>query len=226
MKLTRDSALWWVLLVSGIVGVLTGHNNVLHAAFPTMGPQWDARLELFAFALSVVGAFLRMSPLALSQDHPLASAVPDANRTLSINGKPAILLALALGAASSACAGTARHVAVVADASIAQAVFALDDAEYAACHQQHVLSAEQCAKLDPIIKKALVDVKALTAALQAAPKDGQLPSTLPALLKDLNDIGAVIDALGAGPTFSGLAAKARQANATILGLLTQFAGGQ
>ncbi len=134
------------------------------------------------------------------------------------------LLVLALLA--SGCSAKARHVAVVADQTIAEVVFALDDAEFLACHQQHVLSAEQCGRLDPLIKKALLDVKALTTALQATPKDGPIPTTLPALLKDLNDLGAVIDALGAGPEFTDLAAKARLANARIIGLLQQFSGGQ
>jgi hypothetical protein len=225
MKLTRDSALWWVLLASGVVGVLTGHAKLVHDAFPSAGPAWDSFVELASLLLAVVAAFLRMSPLALSDDHPLATR--EASKTLSVGGAPMILLALAIaGALVAGCGGKVRHVAVVADASIAQVVFALDDAEYAACHQNHVLSADQCAKLDPVIKKALLDVKALTVALQTAPKDGPLPATLPALLKDLNDIGAVIDSLGTGPTFTSLASKARQANASVLGLLTQFAGGQ
>lgn len=146
--------------------------------------------------------------------------------------KRRIILTLALTALLAAtglfnaCAGKARHIAVVADQTVAQLVFALDDAEYQACHQQHVLSADQCAKLDPVIKQALLDVKALTAALQSTPASGPLPKTLPALLKSLNDVGAVIDALGGGPQFADLATKARKADAAVVNLLTQFAGGQ
>jgi hypothetical protein len=124
------------------------------------------------------------------------------------------------------CAGKARHTAVIVDQTVAQVVFALDDAEYQACHQTQTLPVDTCAKLDPVIKQALLDVKALTAALQLAPKDGPLPKSLPALLKSLNDVGAVIDALGGGPQFAGLAAKARAADAAVVNLLTQFAGGQ
>lgn len=132
-----------------------------------------------------------------------------------------VLFALTL----SACAGSARHIAVVADQTIAQSVFAIDDAEFEACKAK-VLSEAKCAQLNPIIKQALLDVKALTAAIQQTPKDAPLPKSLPALLTSLNQINDVVAALGDGPQFAGLSAKVRAANQKVIALLTQFAGGQ
>jgi hypothetical protein len=217
--LTRDSVLLvWGKVLSLCVLITTG---VVDPASFGLSEKQKHYVMVAAGAIAYIAGQLSTSGLPGKSD---SDKVKDPSRLPAGVG---VLLAIALaGAAAASCGGKVRHVAVVADASIAQVVFALDDAEYEACHQNHVLSADQCAKLDPVIKKALLDMKALTLALQATPKDGPLPATLPALLKDLNDIGAVIDSLGAGPTFSALASKARQANASVLGLLTQFAGGQ
>lgn len=133
------------------------------------------------------------------------------------------LVVVALLAAG--CGGSARHVAVVADQSLAQAVFAVDDAEFEACRAK-VLSEAKCAELNPIIKQALQDVKALTAALQALPKDAPLPKSLPSLLAGLSQIQGVIDVLGEGPQFAPLGAKVHAANQKVIAVLTAFAGGQ
>lgn len=120
-----------------------------------------------------------------------------------------------------ACA-TVRQVAIVADQTFAAAVFALDDAEYAAC-QSHVLSEAQCAALNAPIKQALVDVKAVTLAIKASPTSG-VPTSLPALLKDLGDVQAVIAALG--PVLPDISVKASAANLKAIDLLTQLMGGK
>lgn len=122
---------------------------------------------------------------------------------------------------ASACA-SARQVAIVADQSFATAVFALDDAEYAAC-QAKVLTEAQCTALNGPIKQALVDVKAVTLAIKGSPQGG-VPHSLPELLKDLGDVQAVISAMQ--PVFPDIAVKASAANLKAIDLLTQLMGGK
>lgn len=121
---------------------------------------------------------------------------------------------------ASACTSV-RQVAIVADQSFATAVFALDDAEYQAC-QSKVLSEAQCTALDGPIKQALVDVKAVSQAIKASPKDG-VPVSLPALLRDLGDVQAVIAAMA--PVLPDISAKAYAANSKAIELLNKLIGG-
>lgn len=134
-----------------------------------------------------------------------------------------ITLLLVLGVCCSlvACA-TARQISITADAAFSVAVFALDDAEFQAC-QTHVLTQAQCDKLNGPIKQALVDVKAVTLALKAAPSNGTIPHSLPDLLRDLADVQGVINALQ--PMLPMIAVKATDANQLAIALLTQLAGG-
>src|SRR4051812_5646865 len=127
---------------------------------------------------------------------------------------------------AAACGTKSYHAAVVVDQTLAQAVFAVDDAQWKACHELHTAPADLCARLDPAVKTALLDVKALTAALQATPKDAPLPKSLPALLQSLSTVRGIVDALGTGPTFSSLAAKVNTANNAAVALLSQFVGAQ
>ncbi len=111
-----------------------------------------------------------MTPASLATAQDAAQPVKDFVKKL-----PVVLLLAALGSASWGCA-SARHIAVVADATFAQAVFAVDDAEYTAC-QTHTppFTVAVCDAANPKIKQALVDVKAVTQALILAPKSGTLP---------------------------------------------------
>lgn len=131
-------------------------------------------------------------------------------------------LACLLVVAAVGCA-TVRQVAIVADQSFATAVFALDDAEYQAW-QTHVISDAQHQKLNAPIRQALTDVKAVSTALKAAPATGTVPQSLPDLLKDLNDVQAVIAALQ--PLVPTIAARATDANSKAIALLTQLVGGK
>lgn len=224
MKLTRDGAIWWVAIIGGVLGFLGGHFELLQKAFPGVGPAWNARIELFAGIVALIGGFLRMSPLALSADHPVATN--EASQTLSITGKPlvGIVLAIALAGAVSSCA-KAHHVAVVTDEAVARVVFALDDAEYEACHKTPlVLTPAQCARLDPLVKRALLDVKALTAALQTTQGLEGIPTSLSALVKDVIALRVAIDDLGGGPTFAPIAGHLHQVETELLALLGRFTG--
>jgi hypothetical protein len=132
-----------------------------------------------------------------------------------------ILVALSLGL--SACAH-ARHTAVVLDAAFAQTVFALDDAELAAC-QKGVLTPVQCDAANVKIKQALVDVKALTESIQATPKNVAVPTNLPSLLTALTDLQAILGPSSQVPEVAAVSAKASAAIAQAIALLKQFAGG-
>jgi len=160
-----------------------------------------------------------MTPKALAAAQDTAEPVKDVVKKL-----PVVLLACLLAGASMACGG-ARHIAVVADATFAQAVFAVDDAEYKAC-QTHVppFTVEVCTAADPKIKQALLDVKAVTQALIVSPKSGTLPKDFPSLIKNLTEVQAMISPLSPSVVKADVAAKIQQALAQAVAILSAFAG--
>lgn len=123
-----------------------------------------------------------------------------------------------------ACAST-RHVLVQVDATFAQAVFAVDDAEFQACAARVApFTAEVCAAANPKIKQALVDVKAVTAALQATPKSGVVPKDLPSLIQNLNDVQGILLPLSQSVAKSDVTTKVQSALAKATAVLTAVAG--
>lgn len=86
-KLTRDSALWWLLLVCSVATFLTGHFELLTNAFPSLSPVWQSRIELVGGLGALVATYLRMSPLALSPTNEVGHQGADASKTLTITGK-------------------------------------------------------------------------------------------------------------------------------------------
>jgi hypothetical protein len=131
----------------------------------------------------------------------------------------AVLLAFMLGAG---CA-KARHLAVQVDYTVASAVAAVDDAEFAACAAK-AISQAQCDALNPKIKAALLDVKAVTAAIQATPKSGTVPKTLPDLIQTLRSVQAIALALPASDATSGVTSKVNIALDAAIALLSKIAG--
>lgn len=132
---------------------------------------------------------------------------------------PILVLLLAVACAS------AHRTAILVDQSFAAAVFALDDAEwavYTACRPEPACEARHV-KLNPPIKQALLDVKAVTLAIKATP-DG-VPTSLPALLTDLLAAEAAIDALPASSAHITLSEKARAALNQAIELLRALTGG-
>lgn len=87
MKLTRDSALWWLVLVVTAATYLSTHFALLSKAFPAVSVVWESRLELLAALGGLTATYLRMSPLKLSTDSELRYQGADPNQTLSITGK-------------------------------------------------------------------------------------------------------------------------------------------
>lgn len=128
-----------------------------------------------------------------------------------------LLLAIAL----PACTG-ARHISVVADATFAQVVFAIDDAEFAACQTHAVITVAQCEAANPKIKQALIDVRAATKAIQDTPKSAQPPNTLVGLLADLTAIQAIFGDLSPGPLKASLTKQVTQALQQAITLLQAF----
>lgn len=88
MSFTRDSAVWWLLLLVAGAGYLSSHFNLITSSFPAVNAVWESRLELVSAVGGVVAGYLRMSPLALSPDSALAVGRADPDKTLSITGKP------------------------------------------------------------------------------------------------------------------------------------------
>ena len=123
------------------------------------------------------------------------------------------------------CNGSARHVAVKVDQGFAAAVFALDDLEFKACETK-ALSAELCAQTNPVINRALLEVRAVTAALQATPNTVAVPTSLPVLIADLATVQRILAAAGTSPTLATLAAQANTALGKAADLLKAFSGGK
>lgn len=76
--MTRNSPLWWIGLGSAILTVIANQFGLLHVSH-----DWQDRIELIAAIVGTVSAFLRMSPLALSDDSALRGT-SDHTKTLSI----------------------------------------------------------------------------------------------------------------------------------------------
>jgi len=83
---TRDSTSLLVAFVTAASIFLGSHFDLLHKAFPLITEVWQARLELIAAIGGFVTGYLRMSPLPLSPDHPLGSAM--SNQQLTFWGRP------------------------------------------------------------------------------------------------------------------------------------------
>lgn len=101
--LTRDSARLGMGLFVSVIAYLAGNLGLLNQAF---GSTWGARVTLTAGVLSIVFAYLRISPLRLSPGSELAGT-KDPAQTLTITGKlPMVLLALGLaGGLLAGCGG-------------------------------------------------------------------------------------------------------------------------
>lgn len=140
------------------------------------------------------------------------------------SGKVVLIVVLALTVSCVGCA-KARHVAVLADATFAQAVFAVDDAEFKAC-ETHVapFTVEVCAAANPKIKQALQDVKAVTLAIQASPSNGSVPKDLPSLLASLTDIQAILSPLSPSLIKDEIASKIQYAIRLAVAVLNSFVG--
>lgn len=202
---TRDDAKWtWMIVAAVIVGLSTALTSDQTAAYYGFPVQWLPRLRGLALIVGIVAAAYKTSDL------------PGSGKVASL----LIVCALALGVTSCA---KARHVAVVTDQTLAAAIFAVDDAEYAAC-QAHVIAADKCAALNTPIKKALQDVKALTAALQATPANGKVPTSLPDLLQDLLDVSNVMNSLRQGPDLKPLVDKVQAAETKAVNQLAALTG--
>ena len=118
---------------------------------------------------------------------------------------------------------TTQQLVIKADIAYSTAVFALDDAEFSACHPTPPpASADTCTILDVHLVKALQDVKAVTTAIKAAPTT--IPTSLPALLTDLSSIQIELNAAAQIPAIANLANHTAEANAKAIALLTQIAG--
>lgn len=200
MKITRDSLLW-MLGIAGAFVLYLGNTN------PPIHWTWAQWMQFLAMAISTLSAKLSTSPLKGAEEPAV---------DLTKVGK--LLIVAILGSSLISCA-TARHRAVQTDVTLAKVVFAIDDAERAACSQK-VLSADQCAKLDPVILKSLKDVRAATLILQATPKAVVVPQSLTDVITDIATLQNMIAPLNN----NSLAQKVNAALTTAADLLRSFGG--
>lgn len=132
----------------------------------------------------------------------------------------AVFLAFVIFA--TGCA-TTQQLVIKADMSYATAVFALDDAEFTACHSGvPTLGPGECAILDPKIAQALKDVQSVTLAIKKFPTT--VPTDLSALLVDLNNVQSALLRLQQIPLVTSLAAQTADANAKAIALLAKLTG--
>lgn len=139
-----------------------------------------------------------------------------------------LLLPLLLITGLSVGCGAARHVAVQVDASFATAVFAASDAALEACNQ-NVFTPAQCTvggSVNRNAQQALIDVKAVTQALQDAPTSAEVPKTLPDLLTSLSNLQTLVgDLAPTVPSKQALATKIQAALAQAIQVIRAFTGG-
>lgn len=88
MKFTRDSMIWWLLLIVAVVTFLSSHFDLISTSFPAVSMVWESRLELVSAFAGVVAGYLRLSPLKLSPQSELAGKPANPNKALSIIGTP------------------------------------------------------------------------------------------------------------------------------------------
>ena len=132
-------------------------------------------------------------------------------------------VALLLAVVGLAACATTQQLVIKADIAYSTAVFALDDAEFSACHPTSPPAiADTCTILDVHLVKALQDVKAVTTAIKAAPTT--VPTSLPALLTDLSSIQIELNAAAQIPAIATLANRTAEDNAKAIALLPQIAG--
>jgi hypothetical protein len=131
--LTRDSVLWWIVILGAGATFLASHFDLLVAAIPGLGDVWQARIELVAAVLGFLAGYLRMSPLGLSEAG--RQRLTNGSNRISpstLNKLTSILALVAVASSWSACAslGTKQR-AVAAYQGVETALGAFQDAEIA-----------------------------------------------------------------------------------------------
>lgn len=85
--ITRDSALWWLMMLASLLTYLSGHFNLIQQAFPGLAPVWESRIELASATAGVFAAYMRMSPLRLSPSSELSGQLADPAQSLTLTGR-------------------------------------------------------------------------------------------------------------------------------------------
>jgi hypothetical protein len=174
--MTRDSAFWIVLMVSGVLTFLLGHFGLLQDAFPSLGPSWEARIELAAGCLSVIAGVLRMSPLPISPDGREKAIARDVDREM--RRLPAILLVMLLGAGVVSCASAGGPL-VAADRAVHAAVAQTQDTADRLCDRQ-ILTPAACQQLNADLVPVIESADAFNRAVRAN-SSAEVPAMIGAL---------------------------------------------
>lgn len=224
MRLTRDSALWWLLLIAGGATFLTGHFDLLTKALG-LSPDWQARIELVGAVATFIAGYLRLSPLPLSRGSELRGQGADPNQTLTATGKlpdpdrpasnvPLVVLAI-VAASSIACAPKQYRIAVAANDAYAQAVFAVQDAEIAS-HDAKLIPDAKHQQYKAIIAKLLRAGDAVTIALKNWQPGAPMPQIVAGAFKDAADLFSDVSVLF--PASDPFVGKIRE----VLAILQRF----
>lgn len=196
MKFTRDAWIWNLSFIASVLTFLTSQLGGLHAAFPSLTAVADARIAIGAAVLGFISGYLKMSPLALSADHPMATNEASVVLSPVNSGKAiAVVLACVLATSSMACGAKQYHGLVVADQALSTALFALQDAEIAS-HNAGLITDVKHAAYKAEIAKLLQAGDDLTMALQAWDPSQPAPPSIATAIAEvtalLNDAGALL----------------------------------
>lgn len=84
--MTRDSAFLIITFVSSLLVFVLSQFDVVARAF-SINPIWHDRLQVISAVVGFISGYLRMSPLSLHQDSPMATTTANAARTLGPLGQ-------------------------------------------------------------------------------------------------------------------------------------------
>lgn len=140
--LKRDSALWVLGLLSALLTFVLASTGVLQEAFPSLTPAFIKKLELVSGLVAALTAYLRMSPLDITE-HGRNKLVQsklnkEARSKATRNRYGAYALAAAIAGSSACASGGSSYdkfgVALTkAESAVFSAVGATRNAVYTSC---------------------------------------------------------------------------------------------
>jgi hypothetical protein len=210
---TRESLMWWVGLLGGLVVALATLDRSM--AVETFGIPEKALpyLRLVAFLLTTGSAWAKTSPFPSKQDPPSSTPAGSVN----MNKVGPFLLLVALGLDVSSCAsGGARHIVTVTAVSADAVLSHLQDTEHAlVCGTAGAPTVPVCVPADvhktviaPALSKGFDADGRLAKLIRETPPNVTPPATLGQLIDDINAaIARVLEAIPESSFKASLVAK-------------------
>jgi hypothetical protein len=214
--MTRDDVKWTVLMMLAVIASLAvlSEGVVRELGLPSVIVPWLPWCRLVTMIAGVVGAKFGNSPLPGKSDPPVS------NETLDkiARSVPIVLIVGLLGLAAfslTGCGPKQYHTAVVANTSIAEAIFALQDAEIAA-HNDGLADETRHTIYKAQILRLLLAGDDLTVAVQHWDPKMPPPANVAVAVVDVSKLLADVQVIS--PRAADLIQKA----SFVLKLLQQF----